>query len=72
MVAVEYTNTVYLSALLVLVEDAKSLVDGIGLRVEDVLVAPLVYQSTTSLGLAEVQSCSPKVVVATRAAAQGS
>ena len=33
---------------------------------------PLVYQTTASLGLAQVQLRSPKVVVATGAAARGS
>ena len=33
---------------------------------------PLVYQSTTSLGLGQVQMPGPKVVVATGAAARGS
>ena len=32
---------------------------------------PLVYQSTTSLGLGQVQMPGPKVVVATGAAARG-
>ena len=34
------------------------------------VTAPLVYQTTTSLGLAQVQLRSPKVAVATGAAAQ--
>ena len=37
-----------------------------------IVCAPLVYQSTTSLGLRQVQMPRPKEVVATRAAARGS
>ena len=37
-----------------------------------VYTSPLVYQSTTSLGLGQVQMPRPKEVVATGAAARGS
>ena len=48
------------------------LVTTLTLELERRLLAPLVYQSTTSLGLGQVQMPRPKEVVATGAAARGS